>query len=167
LAARAGTFHRISRRWSGTNTVRLRLPLTLRAERRFNDCVTIHRGPLVFALQIGQDWRKLRDQPPTADWEVHPTTPWNYALWIDPANPAASFRTQFDALADQPFSSTSPAVRLIGKGRRIDGWELVKNAAAPPPRSPVHSSAPSEEVVLIPYACAKLRITELPILAEN
>src|SRR5206468_6214760 len=99
VTAQAGTFHRINHRWTSESMVRLVLPLTTRAERRFNDSLTIYRGPIAFALQVGQDWRKLRDQPPTADWEVYPTTPWNYALAVDPANLADSFQTQAAAVA--------------------------------------------------------------------
>jgi DUF1680 family protein len=167
MTVQPGGFHRVNRQWSGQNNVRLKLPLALRAERRFNDSVTIHRGPLVFALEIGQEWRKLREQPPTADWEVHPTAAWNYALALDPGNLANSLEIQPATVAERPFSSQSPAVRLIAKARPIEGWELEKNAATPPPKSPIRSTVALEEVVLIPYASAKLRITELPILADD
>jgi DUF1680 family protein len=167
MTVQPGGFHRVNRQWSGQNNVRLKLPLALRAERRFNDSVTIHRGPLVFALEIGQEWRKLREQPPTADWEVHPTAAWNYALALDPGNLANSLEIRPATVAERPFSSQSPAVRLIAKARPIEGWELEKNAATPPPKSPIRSTVALEEVVLIPYASAKLRITELPILADD
>jgi DUF1680 family protein len=165
--ARAGTFHRISRQWTGENEVTLTLPLKLRAERRFNDSVTIRRGPLVFALEVGQDWRKLRGQDPHADWEVHPTTPWNYALMLNPDFPESSLRAEMRESADAPFSSEAPAVRLVGQGRRVPGWELAKSAADAPPKSPVSSSEPLEQITLIPYGSAKLRVTEIPVLRRD
>ena len=61
-----------------------------RISRWFNDSIAIERGPLVFSYGIGEDWVKLRDRGMTADWQVFPTTQWNYALDIDPANPANS-----------------------------------------------------------------------------
>ena len=38
------------------------------------------RGPLVFSLPIGEDWVKLRSRGMTADWQVFPSSEWNYAL---------------------------------------------------------------------------------------
>jgi DUF1680 family protein len=165
--ARAGTFHQLKRQWSGSTRVTLTLPMKLRAERRFNDSVTIRRGPLVFALNVGQDWRKLRDDKPSADWEVHPTTSWNYGLAIDPAHPEAGLNVETRPVAESPFSPERPAVWLVGKGRRIEDWKLLRNAADVPPRSPVKSSAPLEDVKLFPYGCAKLRVTEIPVLASE
>jgi len=50
-----------------------------------NGAIVVARGPLVFALPLGEEWRRIHaDVPgrelPHADWEVHPTSPWNFAL---------------------------------------------------------------------------------------
>jgi DUF1680 family protein len=160
--AKPGTFHRVTRRWSADTEIVLTLPMKIRTERRFNDAVAIKRGPLLFGLQIGQDWRKLRDKKPTADWEVHPTTPWNYAIVAKDD----ALRTETIRVAKSPFSPTLPAVRVHAKARKLSNWNLVKNAADAPPKSPIKSDQPLEDVVLIPYGSAKLRITEFPVLAE-
>jgi hypothetical protein len=141
--------------------------MKLRAERRTNNAVTIRRGPLVFALAVGAEWRKLRGIAPTIDYEVHPTTPWNYALDVNVDAPDESFRVETKPVAESPFSPESPAVRLLGKGRRVKDWQLLKNAADAPPVSPVRSDQPLEDIVLVPYGSAKLRVTELPVLAGN
>ena len=62
------------------------LPMPVRLYHGFNDSVAIERGPLVYALKIGAEWKKVKDNSQFADWEVYPTTPWNYALDIDRAS---------------------------------------------------------------------------------
>ena len=82
-------FLKIPAKWKGTTTISLRLPMPVRLYHGFNDSVAIERGPLVYALQIGAEWKKVKDNAQFADWEVYPTTPWNYALEIDRAHPAS------------------------------------------------------------------------------
>jgi hypothetical protein len=161
---RPGGFHRLERQWQGTTTVSLSLPMPLRAERRYNGSVALEYGPLVLGLSIGEDWRKLRGDLPHADWEVYPTTPWNYALAIDPEEPEASVRVTRQEVGDCPFSPEGAPLRATVKGRRVPAWGLKKNAAAPPPPSPVSSTEPLEALTLIPYGCTNLRVTEFPVL---
>jgi hypothetical protein len=156
VPAEAGTFHEIRRRWRGTTTLNLTLPMSPRRLPRPGNRVAIARGPLVYALPIGEDWRILRGQPPRADYEVHPTTPWNYA--IDPAS--VQFTT--NPVGERPFSPDGAPVRATVEGKRIDAWQLERNAAALPPDSPVDSPHALEQLTLIPYGCTNLRVTEFP-----
>jgi hypothetical protein len=52
--------------------------LPLGAVPGFNDSVSVERGPLVNALGIREHWRKLKRSGPVTDWEVFPSSPWNY-----------------------------------------------------------------------------------------
>jgi hypothetical protein len=161
-----GTFHRFSpREWAaGRQEIRLKFPMPTTLYRGYHDSVAIERGPLVYALKIGAAWKKLRGQEPYADYEVFPTTPWNYALAIDRDHPEASMTFETRPVGDRPFSQEgAPALARV-KGRRLPSWTLEKNAAAPPPKSPVGSDAPLEDLVVIPYGCTDLRVTEFPIL---
>lgn len=157
---KAETFHRIDRDWSGETEVVLRLTTMTTLREGYNKAVTVVRGPLVFALRVGTDWRKLRRTEPFADWEVYPTTPWNYAIDIHPL--AVSLTEQ--TVTSRPFSPDAPPVVAKVTGRRLPGWRLDRNAAAPPPPSPVTSAEPAEELTLVPYGCTSLRVTELPTL---
>lgn len=160
-------FFTVEADWSGTKTARVRLPRTPMLYRGANGSAALTLGPLVFSLPIEPEWRKLRDQPMFADWEVYPKSPWNYALEIDPAKLDAIEVTETSIGDDfAPFSAEGDSpVALKVKGRRLEGWTLEKNAAQPPPESPVTSDAPLEELTLIPYGRTDLRITEFPILA--
>lgn len=162
--ATPGSFFKHTVAPGGTTTITLDLPATVRLYEGDQGSVAIERGPLVYSLKIGTEWRKLKDSGPFADWEVHPTSPWNYALEVDPKRPARSVRFAERPIGPTPFSQEGAPIVATVKGRRLPGWTLEKNAAARPPQSPVSSDEPLEDLTLIPYGCTDLRITEFPRL---
>ncbi len=163
---KAGSFCRIEREWEGETLVTLRIPMRPRIEQRFNDAVAIHSGPLVLSLKIEEEWRQIRGELPHADWEVHPLSPWNYALALDPENPAESITVEERPLGANPFSPEGAPIVATVKGTQLPGWTLHRNAAAPVPQSPVQSDSPKEQLTLIPYGCTNLRLTEFPTLTK-
>jgi len=165
-SAGQGSFHRIDREWRAGDVVEISLPMKLRVSRWYQNSIALERGPLVYSLKIGEDWKKLRDRSPAADWEVFPTTPWNYGLLLDPDRPEASIQVQEKRVGDYPFSAEGAPVELMANGRRIPEWKLINGSAAPPPQSPVSSTEAVEPLTLIPYGAAKLRITAFPLLEK-
>ncbi len=159
-----GRFHTVEREWRGTTEITLTLPMPLSTERRFNNATTIVKGPLVFSLKVGESWQHYDGQKPHATWQVFPTSRWNYALQIDGEDPQRSVTFEKREVGENPFSPEGAPIIARVKGRLLPEWTLEKNAAAPPPQSPVASDQPLEELVLIPYGAAKLRITEFPTL---
>ena len=158
----AGTFARIERTWNPGDRVELVFPMQPRVSRWFHDSVAVERGPLVFSYGIGESWVKLRQRGMTADWQVFPTTPWNYALQLDPADPAKGIAVTETAVGPAPFSRRHAPVHLTVKARKLDAWRAVDGATNPLPQSPVTTTEPEETLTLIPYAAAKLRITAFP-----
>lgn len=161
-----GTFHREEREWHGTVAATLHLPMQIQTTRRLNNSAAIYRGPLLLALKMGEAWRQIGGELPHADWDVLPTTPWNYALAIDPDDAAQSVQVHVQPVGTQPFSPDGAPVVATVLGRRVAEWSVEHNAAAPVPASPAHSSAPLEELTLVPYGATNLRIAEFPVLAQ-
>lgn len=158
----SGTYARIEREWSNGDSIDMTFPMPLRAERRFNNSVTLSKGPIVFSLKIGERWEKIRGEEPHADYEVYPTTPWNYGLIIDPENPQAEVITKETGYS--LFGPESAPIEIRVPAKRIPEWVIEDNSAGTLPVSPVSSSELEEIVTLIPYGCAKLRITEFPLI---
>lgn len=109
----AGEYVTIRREWHTGDEVIVSLPMPLRLLGGENGSVSVQRGPLTCALQIGEQWNALpndydeqivqgpdgqrktilayavrRDLPSSDDprfptYEVLGTTPWNYALILD------------------------------------------------------------------------------------
>jgi uncharacterized protein len=170
---KSGAFFIIKRKWSKGDKVELTLPLKPHISRSYNDSAVVERGSLIFSLKIGEDWKKLSSGmhkpaiPPAADWEVLPTTSWNYGLAIDPTNPEKSLQLIEREVGKIPFSSEDAPIEIKVKGRKIPEWVLVKGSAGTVPVSPVASREREELLTLIPYGAAKLRITAFPLLANR
>ncbi len=142
--------------------IQVRLPMAVRA-RSDERGMWFEAGALVFALPVGEEWRKLRGEKPAVDYEVHPTTTWNYALF-GTAEPELE---STGASGDQPFTVAGAPVRIRTTGRRIGGWGIEKNAAATPPMGEAMGEAMGEiaapeAITLVPYGCARLRVTVFP-----
>jgi hypothetical protein len=169
LSPKAGSFCKIERKWEGKTELTLTLPMKARAIRRYNNAIAIERGPLVFALKIGEKFKAVNQhkkyrEPPHGDWEVHPTTEWNYALDVSDKSVSKDIVFYDKPVGKLPFSPDGAPVAGRVKGIKLPQWKLVNGSAADTPKSPVQVDGALENLTLVPYGCTNLRITEFPTL---
>ncbi|WP_188454902.1 beta-L-arabinofuranosidase domain-containing protein [Virgibacillus oceani] len=151
-------FARINRVWKNNDRIDLVLPMEVRVEERNNYAISVTRGPLVFALPIEEQWIRTQKREKFHDWEVYPSSPWQYALEKD-------FDVQLNGVSYQPFRTEDAPVKLVTKGRLLSNWIMEKNSAGSPPLNPKpYNNAELKGLELVPYGCARLRIGEFPVL---
>ena len=89
-----GEYKTIERIWTNGDVVELCLPMSVRVTEGHEGLVSVYRGPLFYGLQIDEKWVRVGGQEPFADWEIYPTSHWNYGLILDMENPGSSFTIQ-------------------------------------------------------------------------
>jgi hypothetical protein len=165
-----GSFVTINRTWSEGDEIDLTFPMPLTTIPGVNHSVSIARGPLVYSLKMAQTPKITKPGPDGfVQLELTSTDPWNFALAIDPANPAASVQVRTAAMpAGNPFDQENSPVTLTVPGRRVPSWSMAwtGRAAEDPPVSPVASDEPEQTVTLVPFGAQTLRVTTFPILGK-
>jgi hypothetical protein len=171
-----GTMHRLERVWSGRAEIAIHFPMAPRIAERYNGAVAIERGPLVYALEIDEsrtrvNANKLHRELPHGDFEVRPTTPWNYGLVTD-GHGVASLAFEERPVGARPFSPDGAGMIATARARTIPSWQIdagwaaeiatPDTASADPSRRVTNE--PEETVTLLPYGCTNIRITEFPTL---
>ena len=162
-----GKFFRIDRQWQNGDEIVVHFPMEIRATTGYLETLALERGPLIYSLQIDAKKNVLKSGPAGFDrYELTPASPWNYALALDPKNPAASVEFQQTAMPENPFVAQTTPVRLTAKARRLPEWTFARNGteADEPPYGPVTSTEPEESIRLVPFGAQFLRITQFPYL---
>lgn len=183
----AGKFVRIEREWKNNDAVALALPMEISTHTwtANHDSVSVNYGPLTFSLKIGERydrkdssktaigdsaWQKDADPSKWPSFEIYPTTPWNYGLVLDAAQPEASFTLQKLAWPrdNYPWTPASCPIQIMARAKQIPEWTLDKYelcAALQP--SPAFSTRPTENVTLIPMGATRLRISAFPTASDS
>ncbi len=164
---RGGRYAVLRRTWRHGDQVRLEFAPGIEVVRwpSVRGAVSVRRGPLWYALRIGEEWRRCSG---TDDWpatEVLPTTPWNYGLVLEGGVEESGIRLAARrSPAYQPFAPDAAPIVLRARARRVPGWRPEGRMAGPVPASPAEGEGPVLEVDLVPMGCVRLRISSFPVV---
>lgn len=160
--ASPGSFYSIRRRWSDESRVQVAFSFACRLAERPRAMKCLWRGPLLYSAAIRERW-EMREYAadgverrfPYCDYALYPESAWNYAFAA-----GAGFEVVEHPLGRYPFSGEEPPVEIKAMLAPVD-WPEEYGVAAIEPRSRKAQGEP-RPVRMIPYGCARLRMTEMP-----
>ena len=153
--------------WKGKTEIVLEFSDVPHFVQRPRDLKVVEYGPLVFSLPLKAEWEKreytaggVERKYPYCDYELNSGDEWRYGF------ADVTFEVEEKQGDDVPFSSKSPRIVLKTKMKRAawncdDGYDSIANDV---PCSDKAVNDDAEEKELYPYGCAKLRMTEMPLL---
>lgn len=187
LPKNAKGYARLEQTWKKGDKIALSLPMRLSATTwtENKNAVSVNYGPLTFSLKIKEQVTKS-DSTKAVDGDSHwspdldtskwpsysytAKSPWNYALSIDPKNPAKSLTVVRKSWpkSNFPFTLGEVPISIQAKGAILDKWKIDRTGiVAPLQVSPTVSSNPVEKIELVPMGAARLRISAFPWIAKN
>ena len=187
ISGKGGSTVKIVARWNNDDTITMNIPMDIRVEKRYNNAVSILRGPLYFSLRIDKEYKNVTinydnfGYKGSVDWEIDPASAWNYGLMINKNDLSRGLDITENQVTELPFADKGDmiwsadssgyipwdrdaAVVITTRGMKIPEWTLKDNSADIPPLSPVKPQGTAEVIQLVPYGSAKLRITEFPVI---
>jgi DUF1680 family protein len=157
---------RIKKKWKN-DKVRIKVDFGLRFSKWFNNSIGVESGPLVFALPLREFWNNISKSKDYPEYEVYTNSQWNYALNGNEDHGNMKFSIHFNDINEkQPFNPENPPLTLDTEAKKVDQWSMEKNSAGTIPLSPLQLKTEIEQISLIPYGCARLRISQFPYYIE-
>lgn len=127
---------------------------------------TVKYGSLIFAVPVKYGKTALEYESngverkyPYCDYEYFPLSDWNYAY------SGNTLQIQEGTVGDVPFSSENPPLTIEAEVKQIPwGFEPGYNSVCAKTPKSTQPMGDARKISLYPYGCAKLRMTELPLV---
>ncbi len=133
---------------------------------RPNNLYALQMGSLLFSVPVSYEKKMceytkkgVERKFPYCDYQLVPKTPWNYGF------SDSDFEIIHNNISDIPFSQNNPPVAIKANMRQIDwGLKFPYRSIARKTPSSVTPVSLNQQIELCPYGCARLRMTEMPLL---
>lgn len=153
----------------GKTEIHLAFDVPVRLKERPHQLNAVQAGSLLFVLpvpfqkkRIEYTRRGVERKYPYCDYELIPTGDWNYAF----RNTA--FSVQYNGVSEIPFSGSHPPVTVTAEMQKIDwGTKATQKTICRKTPQSLTAIGSTETKTLIPYGCAKLRMTEMPLIQNK
>ncbi|MGN6640432.1 MAG: beta-L-arabinofuranosidase domain-containing protein [Mucilaginibacter sp.] len=171
--AKGGQFITIGRTWKDKDKLTLKLPMQVSTSNWGRNSRAIERGPLVYALKLGERWEKGNDKYEGDYFSVYATANWNYGLTQNViADPVKNLQVSVKPLSGKfVWNEQHAPIEITATARQIPGWKLTDGVAYQPvtDRDGEYRGAVSDTVrniTLIPYGFTKVRIVAFPVVKK-
>lgn len=168
---------KLTNEWEKGDVVELTLPMHIFKNTWVENSVSIERGPLTYALKMGETIKTVKNDKDPIEYgpvydELRPTTPWNYGLILTPDNKLEEqYRLEaVKPVSNFPWNPENAPLQIKTKARRIPSWGLYNEMTGPIPYSltyQLETEDREEEIILIPYGCTNLRISQFPVIRKK
>lgn len=156
----------IRKEFSGTEEIKIEFTDTPHFINRPYNLKALQYGALLYALPIQiekvmheYEHNGVERKYPYCDYEYLPKSAWNYGF------ASKEFEVQEQIISDIPFAQDTPPVVIKTRMAQVK-WPMAERYRLICDKKPSSTRPISEEQVieLIPYGCARLRMTEMPII---
>ena len=150
----------------GETDIELEFDVDVRLTDRPNKFKAVRAGSLIFSLPVPFEEKRIEyirngveRKYPYCDYELLPKGDWNYAFCSD------DFSLKFNGVGEYPFSKDKPPVTVVADMQKINWGTRIKlkSVCRKTPKS-LKPISDIEKAELFPYGCAKLRMTEMPLI---
>jgi hypothetical protein len=163
---------KIDRVWNNGDKLELKLPMEVSTSNWGKNSRSIERGPLVYALKLGERWEK-ENHPEEGDYfNVYPTSAWNYGLLEKIIkDPSRNLTVRQVPVRSGRFvwNLQHAPIEIMASAKKIPNWLLVNGVAYQPvtDRTGIYRgevAKEEEQITLVPYGFTKIRIVAFPVV---